>query len=525
MFFKAKPQAFSLRNLPVVWAKCRKIIVLIVLTLVIIVIRLIVIIGDFSLMLSTTDGKSFLDLAYDELEEMNLAARRITDPAKAQATHVAYLESEPRLKAVTVCFSNIEGRLHMLDYDKKFLLASLDNLTFDGSSIRGFSELHESDLRLIIDWTSFTHLPADVFGPGKVIVFANVAGRDLKPYEADFRGRLQTYARQLKADQGLEAFMAPELEGFLLEGIDAEQLFTTTEGFKLISTGGYYHSLPLDRLRQFIDATAEAQRALGFKNEKDHPEVARSQFEINFSYTDVVRACDQVQLYKLTCRQIANRLGITATFLPKPVQGINGSGMHTNFSMAKNGKNVFYDAKGADGVSKMAWGFIDRILNRAPEICLVLNSSVNAYRRLDPNFEAPNQIKVSANDRGSMIRIPFGNERSARIEIRSVAPDANPYLLMFTLLKVGMEDEKPASESADKRSRLRFLPGTLKDAMRLFKASELTGKILGEGSKEKFLSYKQASANRNPSELGTAIKDAEVIYHHEVTNQYLWNRF
>jgi len=110
-------------------------------------------------------------------------------------------------------------------------------------------------------------------------------------------------------------------------------------------------------------------------------------------------------------------------------------------------------------------------------------------------------------------------------EILSVAPDANTYLLMFTLLKVGMEDEKPASESADKRSRLRFLPGTLKDAMRLFKASELTGKILGEGSKEKFLSYKQASANRNPSELGTAIKDAEVIYHHEVTNQYLWNRF
>src|SRR6185369_10774674 len=152
-----------------------------------------------------------------------------------------------------------------------------------------------------------------------------------------------------------------------------------------------------------------------------------------------------------------------------PIQGINGSGMHTNFSIAKNGKNVFYDAKGNDGVSKLAWGFIERLLNRAPEICLVLNSSVNAYRRLDPNFEAPNQIKVSANDRGSMIRIPFGNERSARIEVRSVAPDANPYLLLFTLMKVGLEDEKPAAESAEKRSRLRFLPGTIKDAMRLFK--------------------------------------------------------
>ncbi len=496
-----------------------------ILTLMLINARFILITGEISLMLSTADAKSFLDLPYDELEEMNLAARQLTDPEAARAQHVAYLEKEVRIKAVTVCFSNIEGRLHMLDYDKKFLLSSLDNLTFDGSSIRGFSELHESDLRLVVDWTSLTHLPADVFGAGKVIVFANVAGRDLKPYEADFRGRLQAYARSIKAERGLEAFMAPELEGFLLDGIDAEQHYASTTGFKLISTGGYFHSLPLDRLRQFIDATAEAQRALGFKNEKDHPEVAPSQFEINFSYTDVVRACDQVQLYKLVCRQIANRLGMTATFLPKPIQGINGSGMHTNFSLAKNGKNAFYDAKGADGISPLAWGFIDKILNRAPEISLVLNSSVNSYRRLDPNFEAPNQIKVSANDRGSMIRIPFGNEKTARIEVRSVAPDTNPYLLLFTLLKVGMEDEKPAVESAEKRSRLRFLPGTIKDAMRLFKASDVMGTIMGEASKEKYLSYKQASANRNPSELGTAIKDAEIVYHHEVTNQYLWNQF
>lgn len=212
-------------------------------------------------MLQTNEIKSFLDLPYDELEEMNLAARKLTDPREAQKQHAAYLENEPRVKAVTVCFSNIEGRLHMLDYDKKFLLASLDNLTFDGSSIRGFSEQHESDLRLVVDWTSLTFLPADVFGPGKVLVFANVVGRDLAPYEADFRGRLQAYAREMKADSGLEAFMAPELEGFLLDGIDAEQHYVGTKGFQLISTGGYFHSLPLDRLRQFIDAAAEAQRA------------------------------------------------------------------------------------------------------------------------------------------------------------------------------------------------------------------------------------------------------------------------
>jgi glutamine synthetase len=469
--------------------------------------------------------KRFLEIPYDELEALNLQARALTDPEDARRKHVAYLEKEDRLKALTVCFCDIEGRLHMLDYDKKFLLASLDNLTFDGSSIRGFSELHESDLRLLVDWTSLTHLPADVFGPGKVIVFANVATRDLKPYESDFRGRLQAYAAELKAKQSLEAYMAPEIEGFLLEGADAEQRYVSPEDFKLISTGGYFHSLPLDKLRTFIDATAEAQRATGFRNEKDHPEVAPSQFEINFAYTDVVRACDQILLYKLICRQIADKMGMTATFLPKPIQGINGSGMHTNFSLAKNGKNIFHGKNGKDGLSPLAWDFIEKLLNRAPEICLALNSSVNAYRRLDPNFEAPNQIKVSANDRGSMIRIPFGNERTARIEIRSVAPDANPYLLLFTILKTGLEDALPAPEPADKRSRLRFLPGTINDAIRLFRTSDWTAKVMGESSKEKYLTYKQASANRNPRELGTTIKQSEIIYHHEVTNQFLWNGF
>lgn len=469
--------------------------------------------------------KSFLELTYDELRELNLKARELRDPKVAGQTHIAALKKQQKIKAVMVCFCDIEGRLHVLDYDKNFLLKSLDNLTFDGSSIRGFSELNESDLRLVIDWTSLTYLPADVFGPGKVAIFANIANRDLTLYDSDFRGRLQAYAHELEESQGLEAFMAPEIEGFLLDGVDAEQNYADGDGFKLITTGGYFHTLPLDKLRAFIDATAEAQRAMGFNNEKDHPEVAPSQFEINFSYTDVVRACDQVLLYKLVCRQIAHSMGMTATFLPKPLQGLNGNGMHTNFSLAKAGKNVFYDKKGQDGLSKLAWQFIDKLLHRAPEICLVLNPSVNSYRRLNPNFEAPNQIKVSANDRGSMIRVPFGNERTARIEIRSVAPDTNPYLLLFTVLQTGIEDKKPSDASKDKRQRLRFLPGNINDAIRLFRRSSFTTRLLGAATKEKYLDYKQESASRNPRELGTSIKAAEIIYHHEVTNQYLWNNF
>lgn len=471
--------------------------------------------------------RTFLEIPYTHLEEMNLAAREDAiskDPAVLEEKYRKYLTDEKRLKAVTLCFTDIEGRFHMLDYDKKYLLDSADNLTFDGSSIRGFSQQSESDLRLEIDWTSIYWLPSDVFGPGKVVMFANVLGRDRTQYSADFRGQLKKYLDELKKSKNITAYTAPEIEGFLIDGINAEENFKESDGFKLISTGGYYHSLPLDALRQFIDRSAEAQRAMGFKNEKDHPEVAPSQFEMNFSYAHALYACDKIQLYKLVCRQVANSMGMTASFLPKPFMGINGSGMHTNFSLSKAGKNIFHDPKGQDGLSKQAWEFIQRLLNHAPEICLILNSSVNAYRRLDPHFEAPNQIKVSPIDRGSMIRIPVGNEKTARIEVRSVAPDANPYLVLYTILKTGYEG-KPLEKDENKRDRLRFLPDNINDAIKLFKTSEFISDILGEDVKEKFIRYKQAAADRSPKDLGTMIKASEILYHHEVTNQYLWNRF
>lgn len=475
--------------------------------------------------MNDTNLKSFLEIPYDELEEMNLKAkaRRFTeDPEVLKKEYSEYLKNEKKIKAVTLCFSNIEGRLHMLDYDKKFLLDSADNLTFDGSSIRGFTALKESDLRLEVDWSSITWLPSDVFGPGKVIMFANVLNRDRTPYQSDFRGMLQQYLEQMKTSKDIVAFAAPELEGFLVDGVNAEQVFDEKEGFALTTMGGYFHSLPLDKLRRFIDATADAQRAMGFRNEKDHPEVAPSQFEINFSYSEALNACDQIQIYKLVCRQIANNMGMTATFLPKPIAGINGNGMHTNFSLSKSGKNIFYDTKGKEGLSKHAWNFIDRLLNHASEICLVLSSSVNAYRRLDPHFEAPNQIKVSPNDRGSMIRIPTGNEKTSRIEIRSVAPDANPYLLLYTMLRTGFEGT-PIDEK--KKKKIRILPGTIYEAMEAFEKSKFIETILGKENKEKYLEFKKAAADRSPKELGTLVKTSEVIYHHEVFNQVLWNNF
>src|SRR5215213_1375566 len=464
----------------------------------------------------TTSLREFLEIPYAQLEEMNLAAKAQRLARKSPSA----LAEEKGIKAVTVCFSDLEGRLHMLDYDKKFLIKSADNLTFDGSSIRGFTVQSESDLRLAIDWAAFYWLPADFFGPGKVLVFGDVLEKDGSPYSADMRARLKAFTQDLYEKQGLTCNAANEIEGFLFSGRDAERLYHETGKFEFVNEGGYYHSLPGDPLRSFIDTVAEVQRAMGFANEKDHPEVAPSQFEVNYSYTEASIAADQIVLYKLIARQVADKLGMTASFLPKPVTGVNGSGMHTNLSVTKDGKNLFYGT-GAEGLSDAGWQFIDRILTSANDICLALNASVNAYRRLDPHFEAPNHIKASPVDRGSMVRIPIGNEKSARVEVRSVGPDANPYMVMYTLLKTGLEG--PLAEGI--RTQESYLPDNIYTAIENFRNSEYAATLLGEDVVGKYADLKQASADRCPRLLGTLIKRSEIQFHHEVYNQALWTRF
>jgi glutamine synthetase len=475
----------------------------------------------------STELRNFLAIPYDELEEMNLKAKkqrldRVT-PHKIQEERLKYLTDEKRIKALTVLFSDLEGRLHMLDYDKKFLLKSFDNLTFDGSSIRGFTAQRESDLRLGIDWGAFYWGPADIFGPGKVLVFGEVIDKGGEPYTADIRSMLKLFANGLHKKHGYTLNAANEIEGFLFQGPEAERSYHETGKFEYVNTGGYYHSLPGDPLRTFIDTTAEVQRSMGFQNEKDHPEVAPSQFEINYSYAEAVAAADHIQLYKLICRQVARNMGLTASFLPKPVVGVNGSGMHTNVSVSQEGKNLFWDPKGEEKLSKFGYEFMDRILTHGNDLCLLFNSSVNAYRRLDPHFEAPNQLKASAVDRGAMIRIPIGNERSMRTEVRAVAPDANPYLVMYSIFKTGLEGE--TAKIKNLRSAERYLPDNIYTAIDNFRKAEWTSKLLGEDVKGRYADLKQASADRCPRLLGTIVKPAEVQFHHEVYNQFLWNLF
>ncbi len=475
----------------------------------------------------STEYRNFLALTYDELEELNLAAkadRANRVPAdEIREKRLKYLTDQKHIKAVTVLFSDLEGRLHLLDYDKKFLLSAYENLTFDGSSIRGFTQQKESDLRLGIDWSAFYWVPADVFGNGKVLVFGNVIDKDGTPYSGDLRGVLKAYSEKLFNEKKYTLNAATEIEGFLFAGKDAEQRYHETGKFEFINTGGYFHVLPLDPLRQFIDTAAEVQRAMGFQNEKDHPEVAPSQFEINYGYSEAVAAADQIQLYKLLCRQIAANMGYTACFLPKPVVGVNGSGMHTNVSVSQGKTNLFWEEKGDEQLSKFGWNFLDRILSNALDLCLIFNSSVNSYRRLDPHFEAPNQIRASAVDRGAMVRVPIANQRSMRTEVRAVAPDANPYLALFAIFKTGIDG--PIYTDDNLRAGGRYLPDNIQQAIFDFKDSAWITDLLGADVQGRYADLKQATANRSPRELGTIVKGSEVQFHHAVYNQSLWNLF
>ena len=475
--------------------------------------------------------EGFMELSYEELKEKNLDIREKVEKGEEVSQDIKEeLRERSDIKAITIYFSDAEGKLHFLDYDKDHILSSEDNLTFDGSSIKGFSELNHSDLRMSIDWSSFRWPPADVFGAGKVLVFADIKNENGNPYKGDARSNLKHELEKLKDEHGAVMNVAPEIEGFLLDGIEAEKHFDARTGMHPASEGGYFSALPQDRLRVFIDQLAEATRAMGFKNEKDHPEVAPGQFELTYQHRSALHAADQILLYKLTARQIAANMGCTASFMPKPIAGINGSGMHSNISLqnAENRKNLFYDTEGPDQLSKQARMFIAGVLNRGEEMCLTLNSSVNSYRRLDPNFEAPNEVKMHGSDRGSMVRVPIGNEKSARMEVRTVAPDANPYLAYTLILRAGLEGMLAEGQEKAKFEKLlnddreiAKLPGTIQDSIALFEDSEFIERVMGPENKAKYLELKKAAADRSPKALGTKVKKWEILDHHEVRNQQL----
>ncbi len=466
------------------------------------------------------------------LREMREAGK---DSEEFQKMFIEDLKNSEGTKAVTVMFTDLEGRTHSLDYRREFFLESHENLTFDGSSINGFTELGSSDLRLGVDWKSvrwaidsvdgvpkYGEIP--VFGPGKVLIFGTILNQDGSPYEDDMRGRLSGLCEDLRK-KSQKLLIAPEIEGFLFEGRRAEQRFNELDGFDVDKTTSYFTSLPQDGLRIFIDTFSRVLDVMGFTMEKDHPEVAPGQFEVNWKYLEALDAADQVILYKLVARAIADGMGKTASFLPKPIAGENGSGMHTNISVKSEEKgNIFYDGEDRLKLSQEAKSFAAGVLEKGTDYCLAMNSSVNAYRRLDPNFEAPNALQMDSSDRGSVVRVPIGNEKSARIEVRAVAPDASPYLAWYLIGKAGLDGMKKQLEYQHPENPV-ILPGDIQTAIEVFRKSEFITKCLGEEAQAKFVELKEEAASMTPRKFAKTVAKGEVLYHHEVTNQHLMESY
>jgi len=471
-----------------------------------------------------------LKLNYTQLRQYNGQLVELADAGQdfSQDARNIIRETEG-ITEVIVMFTGLEGELHELPFEKRHFLNSEENLTFDGSSIGGFSTLDQSDLRLKPDWSSFKYAPADVFGPGKVIIIADVLDKDHKPYESDLRGTLKRGCSDLGEVLGMEGNVtfniAPEIEGFLLEGINSDVNFNGKE-LTPADVGGYMRTRPGSKLSIFTERLRETLEALGMITEKRHGEVAPGQFEVNLKYANAVRAADQIQLYKYVAKEIAAQYGLTATFLPKVIEGINGSGKHINISVSQNGENRFYDTENHDGLSNLARRSIAGVLYHSPAITAVACSSASSYQRLDPKFEAPNAIQQSSTDRGSIIRIPIGDRNSTRIEARFPDPECNPYMALTLFLRAMVDGVvATGNKSAEMLALLENnenpgkLPGSLSEALDKFEKSELANNAMGPDAHKKYLELKREATRKTGDEKLDIQRS--ILGHHATRNQLI----
>ena len=396
----------------------------------------------------------------------------------------------------------------MLDYDKKFLLKSADNLTFDGSSIRGFSRQAESDLRLAIDWPAFYWLPADVFGPGKVLVFGEVCDQDGTPYAADLRARLKGLRGDSLRKKDMVGPRRERDRGLPLQGprrrapLLRDRRVRVHLDRRLLPLAARRHAAPLHRHLGRGAARARLRQREG--PPRGGALAVRDELRLHRG-DDRRRPGPALQADRAPGRGADGHDRVRSC--PSRSPASTATACTPTCRSRRRARTCFYDAKGEDGLSTSAWSFLNRILANANDICLILNSSVNSYRRLDPHFEAPNQIKVSPIDRGSMVRIPIGNERSRRAS-RCARSRPTP-----TRTSRSTRCSRPASRarSATTRptassTRTRFLPDNIYDAIRLFKGSKYAQELLGAEVHEKYAELKLASAERCAKALGTRIK-------------------
>lgn len=373
-----------------------------------------------------------------------------------------------------------------------------NKIMFDGSSIEGFVRINESDMYLAPDINTYVILPWENGSNGtKVASFmCDILRPNGKTFEGDPRGIMKKALKEMKKYGFKEFKIGLEPEFFL---------FKKSSQIEHTDNGGYFDLAPLDNASDCRRDIVIELQSMGFDVEASHHEVSPSQHEINFKYNNALEACDRVQLFKLTVKNIAARHGMIATFMPKPIAHINGSGMHANLSLFnENGENTFYDSKTKNQLSETANYFIGGLIKYAKEYTALTNPTVNSYKRLTPGYEAPCYIAYSDSNRSAMIRIPNTRNEGTRVEVRSVDATANPYLAMAALLTAGLEGIKKKisprknikdnifkmTEKERKRYRIDNLPVNLQEAVNQLKKSELMKELLGKHIFESFIKNK-----------------------------------
>ncbi|XJZ28595.1 type I glutamate--ammonia ligase [Bacillota bacterium Lsc_1132] len=421
--------------------------------------------------------------------------------AKYTREDIIRITKEENVKFIRLQFTDILGTIKNVEIPISQLEKALDNkMMFDGSSIEGFVRIEESDMLLYPDLNTFVIFPWTA-EKGKVARFiCDIYTPEGKPFEGDPRNNLRRVLKEME-EMGFTNFnLGPEPEFFLFK---LDQAGEPT--LELNDNGGYFDLAPTDLGENCRRDIVLELEEMGFEIEASHHEVAPGQHEIDFKYADALTACDQIQTFKLVVKTIARKHGLHATFMPKPLFGVNGSGMHCNLSLFQDGKNAFYEPTGDLELSDTARQFIAGILKHAPSFTAVTNPTVNSYKRLVPGYEAPCYVAWSARNRSPLIRIPASRGMSTRVEVRSVDPSANPYLAMAVLLKAGLDGIKnkltpPNAVDRNiyvmnKQERLaegiNDLPATLAAALDELKKDEVITSGLGEHILEHFLEAKE----------------------------------
>lgn len=414
---------------------------------------------------------------------------------------------EKDVKYVRLQFTDMIGTVKNVEIPVTNLEKALANeVMFDGSSIQGFVRIDEADMYLYPDLSTWLVLEWENPPQGKVArLICDVYTTQHVPYEGDPRYILKRNLAKMR-EAGFEKFNVGVEPEFFLFKLDDKGKPT----MEFSDLGGYFDLAPIDGSEDVRrDIVLELQK-MGFNMEVSHHEVAFGQHEINFEFDNALEACDNIQTFKVLVKNVARRHGFHATFMPKPIQGINGSGMHSNLSLSnKEGQNVFYDPNTENQLSNTALKFISGVMKHAMEFALLTNPIVNSYKRLVPGYEAPCYISWSDANRSTMIRIPAARGRSTRIEVRSVDPSANPYLAMSALLASGLdgivndlETISPVkknlfkmSDAERKRNGIKNLPENLNEALQYFSSSALMKEVVGDELFAKLIEAKEREWN------------------------------